>query len=408
MNRRLLAVILLIAAILIAGGGILAYILLLTPPGHQPRGRATPTPGIVKSPGGSQPGVQGKGCGITRTHTGYSFSRLHVSGGYLRSEKNCIVDLKGFNWSQLEFGNAVGGAPKTRISEQALAWYNQTFKINVWRFPVNATWWNENVDVPLIGMKYQDWIQQIVQWAEEYGNYVILTKGPQFHYPPCGGDISYCPSQNAAQLGPDVALPQEQTSGRYIDPAITMWTSIARLYADDPAVLYDSWNEMHDLDAQTWSDHSNALIATIRSQNPHSVIFLGGPNFKENLNPLLRGEVPDFAHPNLIYDFHVYDGYRGSYQGKMCSSPLSYIWKNWPTSADEQVGFAQQNGKAVAFSEWGGCYDLADYDQALTSYARTHHICMVYYDETNVAIKTGGEYQLTENGQQVQASYSSY
>jgi len=127
-----------------------------------------------------------KGCGIMKTGNGYTFSPLHVADGELVSDTNCIVTLKGFNWSQLEFGNAVGGSPKTRISEEGIAWYNQTFHMNVWRIPVNAYWWNTNVSVPLAHMQYQDWIQQVVKWAEQNGDYVILTKGPQFHKLPCG------------------------------------------------------------------------------------------------------------------------------------------------------------------------------------------------------------------------------
>lgn len=350
--------------------------------------------------------VVSKGCGVTKTGNGYSFSWLHVSQGGLVDEKNCAVTLTGFNWSQLEFGNGVGGGNQTKITQERMAWFNQTFRMNVWRIPVQAYWWNQNVDVPLAGMKYQAWIRQVVSWAEANGDYVILTKGPQYHYPPCGGSVTYCPPQNAAQKGPDPSDPREVTSGQYIDAAVAMWKSVAKIYANDPAVLYDSWNEMHDIDLTTWQTNSNTLINTIRSQNPRSLVFLGGPNFKQNINGIIKGKIPDFKQENLVYDFHVYPGYSGTYKGKNCQSPLSYIWNNWPSGADEQVNFAQQHGKAVSFSEWGGCNDLDDYNQAITSYARGHHISLVYYDETNVTDVTGGDYQLNDNGLRVQIAYS--
>src|SRR5690242_8424127 len=137
MKRRLLALVLLTAAIIVVGGGLLAY-LLLVHPGVYPLSKVwrTPTPGIAST----QPPVSQQECGVTRARTGYKFSWLYVSGGYLMAEKNCIMNLKGFNWSQLEFGNAVGGPPKTRISERAIAWYSRIFQMNVWRIPVNATW----------------------------------------------------------------------------------------------------------------------------------------------------------------------------------------------------------------------------------------------------------------------------
>ncbi len=369
--------------------------------------------GTVSSPGGMQTTlpaekstVAGKSCGVTKTNTGYTFSWLHVSRGYVLDDKGCIVDLRGLNWAQLEFGNAVGGGLETRISAEGIAWYSQTLHTNVWRFPINATWWNEDVDVPLAAMPYRDWIQQIVKWAEDNGNYIILTKGPQFHFPPCGKYVKFCPPQNAGNGQHAQTTIQEQTTGQYIDPAVQMWTSIARLYANDPAILYDSWNEMHNISAQTWHDNTNMLIETIRAQNPRSLIFLGGPDFKGNINPLVQGIVPDFTQPNLVYDFHVYDGYQGEYQGRMCGEPMSYIWKNWPANADQQVEFSQKQGKAVAFSEWGGCNDLDPYHQAITSYARDHHICLVYYDQANLATFANGTYTLSANGQKVQSAYT--
>ena len=400
MNRRIQTIGLVAAAILAIGAGILAYMMVnsyLWGNGSQPNSNTGPS-----TPTASQ------GCGVTKTGGSYTFSWLHISRGYFVDDKNCIVNLKGFNWAQLEFGNGVGGGPKTRISADALAWYSQTFHTNVWRIPVNAVWWNQDVEVPLANMKYQDWIQQIVKWAEENGNYIILTKGPQFPNPPCGGGVKVCPSQNQGKKNFDLGLagPDELTSGQYIQPAVTMWTSIAKRYSDDPAVLYDSWNEMNAIDAQTWYRNTNTLIETIRAQNPRSVIFLGGPDFKGDINPIIQRAVPDFAQSNLVYDFHVYDGFKGTYLGKNCNSPLGYLWQSWPNHANEQVSFSQHQGKAVAFSEWGGCNDFADYNQAITSYARTYHICLAYYDQVNVATKTSSGYQITDNGLRVQAAYA--
>ncbi|HZO75439.1 MAG TPA: cellulase family glycosylhydrolase [Ktedonobacteraceae bacterium] len=396
MSRHIVTIGLVILAALAIWAGILVYMQLYVP---QPQiGGGTGT-------GGSPGAVT---CGVRKTSNGYTFSWLHVAHGYFVNDEGCIINLRGFNWSQLEFGNAVGGGPKTRISEEGIAWYSQTFHTNVWRIPVNTTWWNENVYVPLAQMNYQDWIGQVIKWAENYGNYVILTKGPQFQNPPCGGSVKQCPTQNQAKRNYQQGLggPEDLTTGQYIQPAITMWQSIAGRYANDPAVLYDSWNEMNSIDAQTWYHNTNILIETIRAQNPRSLIFLGGPNYKGDVNPIIHGDVPNFAESNLVYDFHVYDGFQGLYGTKNCSEPLSYVWQRWPGNANEQVGFSQRSDKAVAFTEWGGCNDFAQYNQAITTYAHAYHICLVYYDETNVATKVGTGYQLNENGTRVQAAYA--
>ncbi len=420
MNRRIIAFVgLIIALLIIIGSLVVAFAIPNSPlkailggnTGNTPTtgltGNGTQIPVTQGTTGKGGGGNTGTNCGVTKTSSGYTFSWLHVSNGYIMDDKNCIVNLKGFNWSQIEFGNAVGGGVKNRISAQGIAWYNQMFHMNVWRIPVNSVWWNENVNVPLAGMSYQSWVEQIVQWAAQNGDYVILTKGPQFPNPPCGGSVTFCPSQDQGKKNQLAGLagPEQQTTGADIQSALTMWTSIAKIYANDPSVLYDSWNEMHGLDAQTWQNNENALINAIRAQNPRSLVFLGGPNYKNNINPLVNGVVSDFTESNLIYDFHIYDGFNGVYNGKNCAEPNSDLWKNWPSTADTQVGFSQQHGKAVAFSEWGGCNDTDAYNQSLTSYAQTHHICMVYYDETNVVTQIGG--QLTANGLKVQAAYAS-
>jgi hypothetical protein len=353
------------------------------------------------------------GCNPQKTSAGYLFSWLHVADGVIMDASNCIVDLKGFNWAGIEFGDAVGGGPNTRISQEAIAWFAQTFHTNIWRIPLNTSWWNANVDVPLAGMHYQAWIQQIVRWAEQNGNYVLLTKGPQFTNLPCGGQVTFCPSQNqgsknAAQHPSDPALQQQLANGQYIDAAVQMWTSVAQLYANDPAILYDSWNEMHDISPQTWQRNENVLINTIRAQSPRAVVLLGGPNWKGNITALITGVVSLFAQPNLVYDFHVYNGYQGTYNGMRCNEPNSYLWQDWPSHADEQIGFAQQHGSAVAISEWGGSCDLATYNQAITSYGRTHHVLLTYYEAGNVAAVHDGQYQLNANGMLVQAAYLRY
>src|SRR5690242_17583500 len=103
MNRRILIVGLSVAIVLAIGGGVLAYMLLNIPQrqlGSNPGGSTGGNPGTVT-------------CGVRKTGNGYTFAWLHVAHGYFVNDEGCIINLKGFNWSQLEFGNAVGGGQKT-------------------------------------------------------------------------------------------------------------------------------------------------------------------------------------------------------------------------------------------------------------------------------------------------------
>lgn len=344
-----------------------------------------------------------KGCGITKTSTGYAFSWLRVEKGYIVSDTHCIVDLKGFNLAAIEFADGVGGAG-TPVTGQLVAWFNKMFRMNVWRVPLNGYWWNTNVYVPLAHMYYRAWIIQMVRWFEQYGDYVILTFTTYFPNPPCvyGGQ---CSSQDQAlrNMNTDLYDALVQVQQNTFAGAIGMWTNIATLYANDPAVLYDGLNEMCCISAQTWQYRENLIIRTIRTHNPRALIFLGGPDFNNDIDPIIQGSVPNFPQSNLVYDFHVYNGYNDRHY---CKEPLSYIWQDWPFHADEQVTFAQQHSDAVAFNEWGGCVDFDEYNQKITSYAQAHHICLVYYVKDNVVSMVEGKYQLTSNGLEVQRAYA--
>ena len=161
--------------------------------------------------------------------------------------------------------------------------------------------------------------------------YVELDKGPQFTEPPCGGANKFCPHQDAGSLeathqalqgDPDPNDPnawQEASDGSYMGPAIRMWTSIAKIYANDPAIIYDSWNEGHPLiktDPQQWQANQSLLIDTIRQQSPKSlvVVYIDQTDMKANLH---------YHQSNVVIDFHVY--------------PSSYGVHNWPNNINAMV-----------------------------------------------------------------------
>ena len=343
-----------------------------------------------------------QGCGVTRNHDGsYSFSWLHVdhATGYIMDEHNCIVDLRGFNTAGTEYGDALGN-----LDQQRLAWFNQAFNMNFIRLNINVTWWNQNVFVPRAALRYRAWIQKFIQWAENNGDYVLLNKTNQFSTSPCGGIISFCPPQNQEDptKTPLPMNPRDVKTGHYLDQAKAFWKSIVPLYVNDPAILYDQWNELHDLDPQTWWEVQNELISTIRAIHPGSLIMLGGPDYNNTMDPVVNSVVPDFIQPNLVYDWHIYDGKTIG----ACRQGLNYMWHHWGTESNRQVKFAQTHGHAATFNEWGGCYDYSKYNDTLSSYAVANHVAMAYYQPGNVVNKTWTH--LNSNGLLVQAAYARF
>lgn len=363
----------------------------------------TASPGLTV-----QPQVVGS-CGITKTSNGYSFEWLHTANGVVMASSGCTINLRGFDLSGTGFGDAFGNMNQ-RLNHDA-PWFAQTFKMNVWRVFLNAVWWNNDVLVPDAGMHYQAWIQHVVSVLENSGNYVMLTKGPQFHESPCSGTGASCPPQNQAEIDikkdPNNVVYQHQlTTGQYIDDAVTMWKSVAKLYANDPAVIYDSWNEMHGISDQMWRTNSATLVDTIQAANPRALVFLGGSHYENGISPLINGSVPAFTEKNIVFDFHVYNGYNGSFQGQQCNEPDNQVWVDWPKNADQQVGYAQKHG-AASFTEWGGCNDTEPYNTDITSYAISHHILLAYYEWSKVVnLVSYDTYQLNSNGVKVQADYA--
>jgi uncharacterized protein (TIGR03437 family) len=327
-----------------------------------------------------------------------SLRPLHVSpDGAIVDDSGKPVLLRGVDRSGTGSGNADAASTDAEYAAQS-----QLLSVNLVRLFVNAAWWNASVQVPIAGLKYQDYIDQLIQRAKKYGNYVLILKAGQFPDPPCGSDGKNCPAPNQGDLNcqsnPLVCAAQD-TTGTNVDTAFTFWAAFAKRYASDPAVLYGTWEDMHGVDDPTWSDSQNQLIAAIRSYNPQALIFVqdNGTAF----DAVAAGTLSDFAWPSLVWDFHLFNASTPS-----CTQPESPRYANWPDKFDPLVAYAQQRGHAVAISEWGGCNDAEPYHTNIVSYARTHSIVLAYFDSTNLLTASGGTFQLTATGSKVAQAYA--
>ena len=323
-----------------------------------------------------------------------SFRPLHVSsGGSILDDAGKPVLLRGINRSGTGYGNADATATDGDYAAQ-----NQLLSMNLVRIFVNTAWWTGNVQVPIANMKYQDYIDSLIQRAKKYGNYVLILKAGQFPDAPCGADGKNCPAPNQGDLNCQAnasVCSAQDTSGMYVFDALTFWGPFAKKYAADPAVLYDTWEDMRGLDGNTWSNNENQLIATIRDYSPQALIFLEdtGTAFES----ITMGTLPDLAWPNIVWNFHLYNASSGT-----CTEPPSPRYANWPQGIDPLVSYAQQHGHAVAIAEWGGCNDSEPYHTNIASYAKTHSIALAYFDSSNL-IAAGS---LTATGTKVAQAYS--
>ena len=324
-----------------------------------------------------------------------SFLPLQVSpSGIVVDSSGKPVLLRGLNRSGTGSGNADATA-----TDQDYAAQNKLLSMNLVRIFVNANWWNNNVQVPIANQAYQTYIDTLIQRAKKYGNYVLVLKAGQFPDPPCGASGQSCPAPNQGDLNcqANASLCSAQdTTGNNIDAAFSFWANFAAKYAADPAVLYDTWEDMHGISASLWSDDQNQLIAAIRTTAPLSLIFVEdtGTAFES----IAAGTLPDLAWSNIVWNFHLYNASTST-----CTEPASPRYANWSKNLDPLVNFAQQNGHGVAFAEWGGCNDNDPYNTNITSYAKTHSISLAYFDSTNLLTSSD---TLTATGSTVAAAYT--
>ena len=331
-------------------------------------------------------------------HAQSPFAPLHVSSaGIIEDNSGKPVLLRGLNRSGTGSGNADATATDADYAAQ-----NQLLSMNLVRIFVNAAWWTNDLQVPIAGPGYQAYIAALIQRAKKYGNYVLILKAGQFPDAPCGADGKNCPAPNQGDLNcaatPSVCATQA-TTGANVDTAFTFWAAFAKQYANDPAILYDTWEDMHGVDSNTWSDGQNQLIAAIRTYSPQSLIFVEdtGSAFES----IASGALPDLAPPNLVWNFHLFTSSTGA-----CTEPASPRYANWPQNFDPLVTYARQHGHAAAITEWGGCNDPEPYHTNITQYAQSHSVPLVYFDSSNLIGGSGNAAQLTTIGTKVKTAYT--
>ena len=371
-----------------------------------------------------QPAVP-RSCGITLTVGGiYQYAPLVVDSqtGYLHPlGESCTVDLRGYNLSGLEFGYGTEGYGPYIVNDKQLTLLTSGTTMNLVRVPYNVGWWLSDVYVPLANMHYRAWMDSVVQMIKRHGAYVELSRVTDFSALPCPNATNTCPSQA------DPSYPSWNAAiGADITHTTQFWQSIVPAYANDSAVIYNSWNEFALSNPPLWRQNVNTLITTIQatahavaSTMPPAVVVLSDQSYAGGFDELINGSAADFTQSNLIYDFHQYDGFSGTHNGLACQEPLSSFFYTalgaWPVRADQQIGFVQSHGHAAMFGEWGGCYDTDDpngaailYHSRLTSYARAHHIGLAYY-EAFVSVLTwdaSGFTGFNDNGLKVQQAYN--
>lgn len=252
---------------------------------------------------------------------------IGVRGNKLVDKKGDPVRLLGVNRPGLEYqciyGNGFFEGPSDRASIEAM----KSWHINAVRVQLNESCWLGHpwIKPELSQTPYREAVRGYVNRLARAGLYVILEL--QWAAPGKNWATGLIPMPDA-------------------DHSIDFWHSLATEYRGDRAVLFDLYNEPHDVDWACWANGCEAhdpwfgayravgmqeLVTTVRSTGARQPIMLGGLDWARDLSGWLEHLPADPANA-LVASNHTYD-YKACF--RRCRAHLLRIAKRHPVVTGE-------------------------------------------------------------------------
>jgi endoglucanase len=241
------------------------------------------------------------------------------------------VDRPSLEWDSM-------GVNLSQTDYQLMA----AWKANVVRIALNQDFWL--ADSPAYDDGYAPLVDAQVQWAEAAGLDVIL-------------DLHWSDKGDYAQM------PAQQ---RMADAhSATFWSQVAARYKGDGHVLFELYNEPHDVSWQVWLSGGpsgdgftvagmQGLYDTVRKAGAENLVLIGGLQFAYDLSGVTTNRVQ--GH-NIVWATHPYNQ-----PGKQPS--------NW----DNGFGTLSSTDPVMA-TEFGDTKSCGtDYYSSLIPYLDSHHV----------------------------------
>jgi endoglucanase len=328
--------------------------------------------------------------------------------------------LRGVNRSGLEYAvpdppgaeGARGFLEAVGISEDEIATITREWGANVIRIPFTQ-------DFALNGSRgrpaeeYLGALDMVIAWAARHGCYTLL-------------DLQWLDDRRVFGTTDGMGLTPNRVPPLPDASSVTLWTTLARRYVDEPAVLFDLFNEPHDLLADDphgllgihpgagggvvapipgrrvgmaqWQPWARHLISAIRAHHPLALIFVSGIRWAYDLRGMPLIDATGAPLTNIVYSTHVYPWLSTP------RVPLPWPWRR--LEDDWERAFGHLAARVPVFAaEWGGEPGDLAWGMRLRRYLDTHDIGWTAWSWSDwphlVADARGGDHSPTTFGQLV-------
>lgn len=255
-----------------------------------------------------------------------SVAGLHIVGNQIVNASGQSVRLVGVNRSGTEYACIQGwgtfDGPADAASVQAIV----SWHVNAVRIPLNEDCWLgiNGVSPSLGGTAYQTAVENYVTLLNQNGIAAILD----LHWNAPGGQKA------TGQL----QMPDQ-------DHAPAFWQSVATAFKTDPSVLFDLYNEPHDVTWTCWRDGGTCsgvpyqvagmqeLVNIVRATGAPNIILLGGLTWSNDLSQWLQYKPID-PRANVAAAWHSYN-FNGCSNQSCWDSQIAPIAKQVPVVAGE-------------------------------------------------------------------------
>jgi len=194
-----------------------------------------------------------------------------------------------------------------------------TWGSNVVRIPLNQDFWLQGANN--YSANYVSTISQAVNWAHQANMDVILD----LHWSDKGDLSNKAPGQQ-----------------RMADSnSINFWKEVATAYKSDPNVVFELYNEPHDVSWQVWLNGGDSgdgfqaagmqqLYDAVRSTGAENLVIVGGLNWGYDLSGVANYPVKGYG---IIYNTHPYN--YGGKQPSDWNSGFGYLTPTYPVIATD-------------------------------------------------------------------------